>query len=71
MKPLPSRTPPLRTMRERVSVAQITATSVGGRNHYNIEDCREHGAQAHLSYLGGACVVCHQAKLVAQGLVKP
>ena len=42
----------------------------GGRNVHVIGKCPKHGQQACLSYLGGACVVCHQEGLVAQGLVK-
>jgi hypothetical protein len=43
----------------------------GSRNHYVIATCKKHEKQQHLSYLGGACVVCQQEGLVAQGLVRP
>lgn len=56
---------------QRLASANQPASPPGSRNTYDLAVCPTHGRTEHLSYLGGACCVCHHASLVARGLVKP
>jgi hypothetical protein len=42
----------------------------GSRTGWWWAECKVHGRQAHLAYLGGRCEKCQQEGLEAQGLVR-